>query len=316
MEQITPRDWRPWPPPGELQKLYTKADGLFHYAATALNWIEDQICNDGKACQNRVFDQFTLLGIGELEDLYKVILTSFEDITKDLDKVTNEQARAALGLRRENRLCGFQHVIGTILVLQEPLTISQITTLLADIPVETFDVSHFLRQMRSVLIPGRTRSFEEARPQMHKSFRDYIMNGHAPTEFRILMGEAHLITARSCLEVIVKAESKSDVVVNHYSVRHWYEHLQRAVEGGTTFEDKKMWNLFGAMVEEAVVDRWKAESWRVFRNVAAAGWGLLEQGIDKQRIEGISSILMKLKVRDRPTRNGTSTLIGGDSAGL
>ncbi|KAJ7510786.1 hypothetical protein B0H11DRAFT_2215528 [Mycena galericulata] len=295
VKEITPDEpgWENWPPPEELLKLSDKANGLFHYAATALHWIEDQIRNDGKTCQNTVFDQFTLLGIGELEALYEVILTSFEDIAKNFDKVADEQARAALKLRHKNRLGGFKHVIGTILVLYEPLTISQIMALLADIPVGDFDVGHFLRQMCSVLIPGKTTSFEEATPQMHKSFRDYIMDGHAPAEFCILTGHAHFVTARSCLEVIVNARSQSDVV--NYSVRHWYKHLRKAVEGRTSWEDERMWNLFEQMVEESVVGVWKATSWWVFHDVAAAGWGLLKQGADKHQMEGISRILMKAK---------------------
>ncbi|KAJ6448258.1 hypothetical protein C8R45DRAFT_884373 [Mycena sanguinolenta] len=315
MKEITPNEpgWENWPHCGELLGLSNKANGLFHYAATALHWIEGQIQNDGRACQNTVFNQFTLLGIGELEDLYKVILTSFGDIAKDLDKVTNEQARAALELRRKNRLCGFQHVIGAILVLQEPLTISQIITLLADIPVGNLDVGHFLRQIRSVLVPGMTTLFEEATPQMHKSFRDYIMNLHAPAEFRIHMGHAHFATARSCLEVIVKAGSQSDVVVK-YSVQHWYQHLRKAVEGGITLEDGKMWNLFEQMMEGAAVNVWKTRLWSVYIDVAAAGWGLLKKGTDKHRMEGISRLLMKVKVCDSQTLNGTGTLTESKSA--
>ncbi|KAJ7833309.1 hypothetical protein B0H14DRAFT_2364315, partial [Mycena olivaceomarginata] len=322
--EVTPDEpgWENWPHPRELRKLSDKANGLFHYAATALHWIEAQIQNDGEACQNTVFDQFTLLGIGELEALYKVILTSFEDIAKDLGQVTNEQAQAVLKLRHENRLCGFQHVIGTILVLQNPLTTSQIIALLADIPKKNFDVGHFLRQMRSVLIPGTATSFEEATPQIHKSFRDYIMDGPAPEEFRILTGHAHFVTARSCLEVIVNAGRQSDVVVE-YSIEHWYEHLQKAVEGGVICEDERLWNLFEHMVEEAVVSIWATTYLMgLFVAVAAAGWGLLkvrskyrergrrvmilQQHANQEKMQGISNILMKAKVRGGPTVNGNS----------
>ncbi|KAJ7741922.1 hypothetical protein B0H14DRAFT_472579 [Mycena olivaceomarginata] len=206
MEEITPRDWKPWPPSGELEKLCNKADGLFHYAATAVHWITQQIDKHGRTCQGWVVkDLIQEGGLGPLENLYRVILTSFEDITKDPD----EQAQPAQKLRHKNRLCGFQHVIGTILVLQEPLTTAQIIALLADIPMDNLDVKKFLEQFRSVLIPGMTRSFEEATPQIHKSFCDYIMSDHAPADFRILMGHAHFVTVRSCLEVIVNAGSRS-----------------------------------------------------------------------------------------------------------
>jgi hypothetical protein len=146
---------------------------------------------------------------------------------------------------------------------------------LADIPKDDFDVKNFMQQMRSVLIPGTTTSFERATPQMHKSFRDYIMDGHAPAEFCVLTGHAHFVTARSCLEVIVKAGSQLDVVVE-YAVEHWYKHLRKAVEGSMTWEDGRIENLFEQMVEDAVVNVWKAESWGVFLDVAAVGWGLLK----------------------------------------
>jgi hypothetical protein len=225
------------------------------------------------------------MGIGQLEDLYRLILTSFEDIdgpAQDTDW-------------RASRLRGFQHVIGTILVLDEPLTIRQIIALLADIPeYDFYDIGHFLQQMRSVLIPGTATSFEEATPQMHKSFRDYIMGVDAPAEFRILMGHAHFVTAKSCLEVIVKTGSQSDVVVE-YSARHWYQHLRKAVEGGITWEDERMWNLFGVMVEEGVSDVWKENSWGVFIDVAAVGWQLLKV---RSRYEQESQVNNDLPARD------------------
>ncbi|KAJ7698211.1 hypothetical protein B0H16DRAFT_1349689 [Mycena metata] len=308
MQEITPREpgWDGWPTDNQLLNLSRKADGLFHYAATALQWIKGQICEDGRASRKWVFDQLTQMGgLDPLEDLYKLILTSFEDI--------DPPARDALRLRHEERLRGFQHVIGTILVLQEPLTIRQITALLAYIPEDDFDVTNFLQRFRSVLIPGMTTSFEEATPQMHKSFRDYIVN-NAPTAFRILTGDAHFVTARSCLEVIVKAGSQLDVDWE-YSVRYWYEHLRKAVDKGAAFEDEGMWKVFGRMVEKAVVDIWAKEMRDVFYNVAAAGWGLLKQGTDKHRMERISSILMKVKVRGRPMLNDTSMLIAGNSVG-
>ncbi|KAJ7240945.1 hypothetical protein C8J57DRAFT_1726924 [Mycena rebaudengoi] len=250
MKQIT--RWNDWPSDSQVQYLSDKANGLFHYAATVLQWIEGQIFQYGTASRKRVFGKFTQMGIGQLEDLYRLILTSFENIDGP-------------------------HVIGTILVLDEPLTIRQIIALLADIPEDDFDVANFLQRFRSVLIPGTTTLFEEATPQMHKSFRDYIMDVHAPAEFRILKGHAHFITARSCLEVIVKAGSQSDAVVK-YCVEHWYQHLRKAVEGSITWEDERMWNLFEQMVEEAVIGIWAATSLRsLFMDVAAAGWGLLKE---------------------------------------
>ncbi|KAF7368185.1 hypothetical protein MVEN_00137600 [Mycena venus] len=274
--EIKPKDWDGWPTQDELLELSTKADGLFHYAATALQWIKEQIHKHKKSCRSWVFTKLTQMGgLDPLKDLYRLILTSFEDIDH----------KAQEGWLRENRLRGFQQVIGTILVLDQPLTIRQITALLADIPEGDFDVANFLEQFRSVLIPGSTTSFEEATPQVHKSFRDYIMNGHAPEEFRILTGHAHFVTARSCLEVIVEAGNQSSIVQN-YSVQHWYRHLEVAVKEGTTFDDR-MWNLFEKMVQETAINRWaNVDLLDLFVRVAIAGWVLLKVRLKYGRWKG------------------------------
>ncbi|KAJ7508931.1 hypothetical protein B0H11DRAFT_2270494 [Mycena galericulata] len=266
MREITPTKpgWGGWPTDDQLKTLSEKANGLFHYATTALQWIKEQIHKRGKACRKEVFKKFAQLGIGQLEDLYRLILTSFENID---DPAQDACARA-------KQLRGFQHVIGTILVLYETLTIRQIISLLADIPEDDFDVANFLQQFRSVLIPGMTASFEDATPQMHKSFRDYIMNA-APTQFRILTDDAHFMTARSCLEVVVATESQLDIHWQ-YSVDHWHQHLRQAMEEGATCEGERMWNLFGQMVEKAVVDVWGQNLFGVFTDVATAGWWVLK----------------------------------------
>ncbi|KAJ7612784.1 hypothetical protein FB45DRAFT_759582 [Roridomyces roridus] len=280
-------DWDDWPTLDQLDKLSRKADGLFHYATTALQWIEQQIDNIGRPYREKVFDEFAQSGIGQLKDLYKLILGAFDDPKQNTDT------------RKEQQL-GFQHVVGTILVLEKPLTIDQIIALLGDIPRDAFDVIKFLRRFRSVLIPGTTASFEEATPQIHKSFRDYIIGVHAPAEFCILTGHAHMVTARSCMEVIVKAGIKPDPkqqdAVQQYSVDHWHQHLRKAVEEGATLEDKGMQKVFEQMAEDRVVNVWKGNFWQVFIDVAATGWGLLKEGTKEDKIQGLSDIVRKVKV--------------------
>jgi hypothetical protein len=263
MQEKNPTDWeskwKDWPTEKQLQNLSGQANGLFHYAATALQWIKGQIDRHGTAAKQD-FDKFAQKGMDPLNHLYGVILTSFEDPDPD---------------RRTKQLHGFQHVLGTILVLEDPLTIRQITALLADISEDDFDVTNFLEQFRSVLIPGNTAAFEEATPQMHKSFRDYITSDHAPDKFCISIGHAHFVTARSCLGVIVKAESKSNPE-QRYSIWHWSQHFRKAVEEGMGCEDETMWDLLGQMAGDAAINIWEATSWSVFLNMATVGWKLLE----------------------------------------
>ncbi|KAJ7742269.1 hypothetical protein B0H16DRAFT_1377821 [Mycena metata] len=295
MRENNPMDWeskwKDWPTEKQLQNLSGQANGLFHYAATALSWIEGQIDKHGTAAK-RDFDKVAQKGMDPLNHLYGVILTSFKDLDPD---------------RRAKQLLGFHHVLGTILVLQEPSTIRQITALLADIPQDDFDVANFLKQFCSVLIPGTTTSFGEATPQMHKSFRDYITSAHAPGEFCILMGHAQFVTARSCLEVIVNKGGGYNPEES-YSVRYWYQHLQEAVEEGVKLEDERrgkwfkqmadderMCNLLEQMVGDTVINVWKTYSWEVFEAMATVGWKLLEQGTDEHRVKAISNIVTKAK---------------------
>ena len=271
MKEITPDepDWRDWPDHEQMRRLSNQANGLFHYAATALQWIEQRIRKDKTACQKTVFEEFSEDGLGELDGLYKRILTSWEDVYEPIE---DNDIRAKD--RRATRLYGFQHVMGTILVLEEPLLIHQIIALLSDIPKDKFDVTNFLQQMRSVLIPGTTTSFDYATPQMHKSFRDYLMSEHVPSEFRILTGNAHFLIARSCIDVIVKAGSQGGDDTE-YAVTYWHIHLDGA---GARCDDKRMWMLLGEMLNEGVVGVWTKEGEWVdtFFHVARTGWTLLK----------------------------------------
>ena len=266
--KLTPNDpdWQSWVNPGQLQRLSDKANGLFHYAATALQWIEQRIRKDGTACRKSVFEQFSEVGLAKLEDLYKRILTSWED--EDTPTEDNLKDRHTTRLRR------FQHVIGTILVLQEPLLIHEIVALLSDISKDDFDVANFLQQMCSVLIPGTTASFDYAAPQMHKSFRDYIMSQHAPHGFQIQTEDAHFMIAGSCLDNIVKAGSPGGIG-NKYAITYWHRHVR---EAGARCDDERMWMLLDEMLNEGVVGVWtKNTDWLgMFTCVASTGWKLLK----------------------------------------
>jgi hypothetical protein len=84
------------------------------------------------------------------------------------------------------------------------------------------------------------------------------------------------MTAKSCLEVIVRGGSQPDIDWG-YSIQHWHRHLQKAVEEDVTCGDERLWELFGQMVKAAVVDVWAGHRMMdVFLDVATAGWGLLK----------------------------------------
>jgi hypothetical protein len=250
------------------------------------------------------------MGIAQLEDLYRLILTSWENVD-----VPAEDA-----LTRRNQLDGFRHVIGTIIVLEEPLSIQQIIALLTDIPEDKFDVTNFLRQMRSVLIPGTTESFEQATPQMHKSFRDYIRSDHTPDDFRISTGNAHFVTARNCSEMIGKAWSQD---VRSYAITYWHRHMRQAVEEGHECKDDRMWELLAGIVNDEDPVITKGRPGDMFENVAIVGWLLFmvrrrdsngihwltclqKYNLERAKLVQLSTILKTIKVSCYLSQNSSA----------
>ncbi|KAJ7831685.1 hypothetical protein B0H14DRAFT_1180397, partial [Mycena olivaceomarginata] len=287
MKIITPANWEGWPTAEQVSELSRAADGLFHYAATALQWIKEQIRKDGKRCRSRIFSQFTQMGIGQLEDLYRLVLTSFEDI--DDQEPLDMQ-------RRDDQLRGFKHVIGTILVLEEPLTIQQIIMLLARYTggeVRCHPLSTAIPQC----LDSRARLHHSRMqyPRLHKSFRDYIVGDHVPVEFRVGVGPAHLVAANSCLGVIVKEASPK-------YCQYWHHHLRKAIEEGAT-HDGGVWKLVRQMVEEVDAEVWAEDAWNVFLNVATAAWELLEKNGDREQMNMISGVLTEAKVSSQTSND-------------
>ncbi len=143
------RGWQEWPSTTQIKDLSAKADGLFHYAATAVGWIKQRVEDNGKAAKERVFDEVSQLGVGEPEKLYDLILKTW--LTGDTGK-----EHSADDPTRATRLKYFPRIIGSIVVRLEPVSIRDITSIL-NIPEEEFDIENFFQQMRSVLIPGKAQ---------------------------------------------------------------------------------------------------------------------------------------------------------------
>ncbi|KAJ7886509.1 hypothetical protein B0H13DRAFT_1473714, partial [Mycena leptocephala] len=263
MDEIVPKEqeWDGWPEDSELQKLSKQANGLFHYAATALNWIEGEIKELKTDCKESVLQDVTKEGMGELNDLYKLILSSFDNPKRSKDK-------------RAKQMQGFRQVMGTILALQKQLASRQIIALCDNIP--GFGVRNVLERFQSVLFPSMTRPFEEAKSQMHTTFRDYMLESAEP-RFQILAGDAHSMAMECCLENIIKAGSSQSDLDCDYSVQYWHLHLQKAVEKQASWDHNKMQILFEQMVEAGITTVWGTKvKESTFYHVANAGWRLLE----------------------------------------
>ncbi len=261
------RGWQEWPSTTQIEDLSAKADGLFHYAATAVAWIKQRVEKNGKAAKKRVFDEVPQLGVGELEKLYDLILKTW------LAGDTGEE-HSADDPMRATRLEYFPRIIGFIVVRQQPLCIRDITSIL-NIPEEEFDIENFFEQMRSVLIPGTDSFTEDDIPQMHKSFRDYICSRHSPKEFQIDEHEAHIDSAKACLSIVVKAQDSGPAY--GYACTQWWRHLELTYKEEPR-RDSDITNMLETLQDSSVRAAWhsKIEIIDAFISLAKVGWADME----------------------------------------
>jgi NACHT domain len=253
------RKWQEWPSTTQIRDLSAKAAGLFHYAETAVRWIEQYVKDHGKPAKEHVFDKVHQLGVGKLETLYSLILHTW--LTGD----TGEK-RSALDPMHTIRLEYFRRIIGCIVVRQEPLSIRDITSIL-NIPEKEFDIENFFEQMRSVLIPGTDSFTEDDIPQMHKSFRDYICSPHS-SEFQIYEHKAHMVLAKACLSVVIKTQDSG--AVYDYACTQWWRHLELTYKEEPR-RDSDITNTLKTLQESSV---WYSKTYVLnpFIALAKVGW--------------------------------------------
>ena len=128
--------WSDWPSEHQVSLLCQNAAGHLGWAATALRWIAGQIEYEGSARRDEAIEEVSQLGMGELYELYDFIL----------HRILPPEDPA-----RERYLKGLKTVLGCLVVLQKPLDISSISTLLS---LDDFDVMHCMRRISSIIVDG------------------------------------------------------------------------------------------------------------------------------------------------------------------
>ncbi len=261
------RKWQEWPSTTQIRDLSAKAAGLFHYAVTAVEWIAEEIKVNGVADQERVFDVVDQLGVADLEALYELILNTWL-------MGRARQKPATHGPTHTIRLEYFRRIIGCIVVLQQPLSIRDITSIL-NIPKKEFDIENFFQLMRSVLIPGTDSFTEDDIPRMHKSFRDYICSRHPPKEFQIYEHEAHMVSAKACLSVVVKTQDSGPAY--GYACTQWWRHLELTYQEEPR-RDSDITNMLETLQDSSVRAAWysKINVWDAFIALAKVGWASMK----------------------------------------
>ena len=175
-------NWSDWPSKDQVSLLRRNAAGHLGWAATALRWIAGQIEYEGSARRDEVIEEVLQLGIVEIYELYALILR----------RILPPEDPA-----RTRYLKGLKTVLGCLVVLQQPLNIGSISTLLS---LDGFDVIHCMRRISSIIVDGIDSLTERTVPRLHKSVVDFLVSDHPHPDLRINVIEHHNSLAISCIK--------------------------------------------------------------------------------------------------------------------
>jgi hypothetical protein len=222
---------RGWPGEEQIETLATRAAPLFIFAATVCRFVADSNFDPNERLQ----EFLTNSSGSKLDDTYRPVLKQL--LVKDKSD-------------REKLIAEFQKIIGVIILLANPLSLSALAELLE---LQERNVSIRLRSFHSVLIIPSDPNLPIQ--TFHSSFHDYLLDVGTKTDTEILRfwvnkGEKHELIARQCLTVMgrylkknicglpsygtSRAEIDSDSIARslppalQYACRYWVYHLAQS----------------------------------------------------------------------------------------
>ena len=225
---------RDWPSRDQIQALVELAIPLFIFAATACRYIGDLRDNPKKRLDN-ILQYQTSNQVSTLDKTYLPILNQLFDDEDEADK--------------QRRTSEFREIVGSIIVLESPLSITSLARLL-DISIE--DVSCRLDSLHSVLgIP-----IDEDLPVklLHLSFRDFLVDPQkrGKSSFWVDTTETHKRLASKCLQLMSSPKGLKEDMCNlslpgtlrnkidnqtineslppdlRYACRYWVHHFEQS----------------------------------------------------------------------------------------
>lgn len=232
-ENSLPLDW-----PGDrtIHVLVEMATPLFIFAATACRFLQDRRLGGDPQKQLQTFLKY------QSSDQASQLDTTYLPVLERLETGLNDRQKQRLAER-------FRLIVGSIILLQEPLTTTTLARLLG---ISRDDIDSLLDYLHSVLDvphhPGHPVRL------LHLSFRDFLLDPakHGKTPFSVDEIKAHEIIAIKCLELMNSREGlrrnpcnlESPGVIRsqienqrideclapelQYACRYWVEHLERS----------------------------------------------------------------------------------------
>jgi hypothetical protein len=226
-----------WPGESKIKRLALKSDGLFIYAATACRFLGGSMLKE-EYLQKRM-------------DLIFNDGLSISSPQKSLDNIycsilEHSLPEAALDEEREDIYRLFRRIVGSIIMLLEPLSATTLSNLLL---CPQKNIEETLNGLQSVLSKGEDE--DSIIEPLHLSFRDFLLDDQRCIKnFWISQKTVHGELLQSCLEVMSNTLKRDicrlgkvailaeDVALSHvddyipaqlrYACRYWVDHLRRA----------------------------------------------------------------------------------------
>ncbi|KZP30683.1 WD40 repeat-like protein [Athelia psychrophila] len=232
-----------WPFDVEVDLLSALSCGLFIYAATAIKFIQDRNYDNPQEQLTRIIGNATPLKDEDSDPLHRLDQLY-------LQVLMNAHPKPSAELAERLRL-----LLGTIVLLQDPLSFHGIQQLLKHEPVNRFE-AHSMRQtlMRLhsiILVPEGDHAIIRT---LHPSFFDFITSPDRCSISRLLVdtSQQHTLLLAACLRTMQDlkrnvCELPDPSALNNevadlpsriakfippelqYACRHWGTHLQHAV---------------------------------------------------------------------------------------
>ncbi|CVK97670.1 related to S. pombe trp-asp repeat containing protein [Fusarium mangiferae] len=174
-----------WPGTVKIGQLVSMTQPLFIAAATVCRFLNDATLGGPDELLVEILGSSSRLHMSRLNDIYSSILSS---------QVVNRPRR-----EREEIIHSFQSIVGAIVTLATPLTITSLSLLL-NIPATTIDMR--IKVLQSVLNVPQTP--EVPVRILHLSFRDYLVDPDLQnaTDFWVDEKATHRRLASRCLFVM------------------------------------------------------------------------------------------------------------------
>lgn len=232
-----------WPPESLVGELVDVSVPLFIMAATACRYIGNRRKGGPKKLALQFMQRHRQLG--KMDHLARTYLSVLEQLLVDRNGAAPEELSKA---DKEEIIVEFRQVVGTIVLLEAPLSITSLSKILERDPE---DVKSLLSNLNSVLdIPRDSNSPVKL---FHLSFRDFLVGDQDQKHgFLVDEGETHANLARQCIALLSRDEIlKQDICgLNHpgklrsdidqdtidtcfpphvrYACLHWVFHLKES----------------------------------------------------------------------------------------